>query len=134
MTIDNDPALKKMADEVNAVIRRERKRDRFSALGWLMLVLVMMLALFWWFWPEEDKVQWQTYTLDRADMTLTAMATGNLQPKSEVSVGVEISGLVSEVLVSENDEVRQGQTLAKLNTEELDVALQQATAGLALAR
>lgn len=49
-------------------------------------------------------------------------------------MGVEISGLVSEVLVSENDEVRQGQILARLNTEELDVALQQATAGLALAK
>ena len=134
MTTDNDPALKKMAEEVNAVIRGEKNRDRFSALGWLVLVLVMISALLWWLWPEDAKVQWQTYTLDRADMTLTAMATGNLQPKSEVSVGVEISGLVSEVLVSENDEVQQGQVLARLNTEELDVALQQATAGLALAR
>lgn len=80
MTTDNDPALKKMADEVNAVIRGEENRNRFSALGWLMLVLAMISALLWWFWPEDAKVQWQTYTLDRADMTLTAMATGNLQP------------------------------------------------------
>lgn len=134
MAADNDPVLKKMADEVHSVIRAEKHRDRFSSLGWMAIVVAVMVTLLWWFWPTEAKTQWQTYTLDRADMTLTAMATGNLQPKSEVSVGAEISGLVSEVLVSENDEIHQGQILAKFNTEELDVALQQATAGLALAR
>lgn len=133
MTIDNDPSLKKMAAEVRTVIRAEKHRNRFNTVGWLMLGGAIMLLLLWWLWPADTKVQWQTYTLDRADMVLTAMATGNLQPKSEVSVGAEISGLVSEVLVSENDEIRQGQVLAKFDTEELDVALQQATAGLALA-
>ncbi|MCB1679834.1 MAG: efflux RND transporter periplasmic adaptor subunit [Halioglobus sp.] len=36
--------------------------------------------------------------------------------------------------VAENDQVRRGQVLARFDAEELDVALQQATAGLALAR
>ncbi len=119
---------------VNAVIRAEKKRGRFNILGWIALAVVVALALAWWLWPTNTKVQWQTYTLDRADMELTATATGNLQPKSEVSVGAEVSGLVDEVLVSENDEVEKGQVLARFNTEELKVALQQATAGLALAR
>ena len=134
MTTDSDPSLKKMADEVHTVIRAERHRDRFKTLGWLALGVITLSALLWWFWPEEARTQWQTYTLDRADMVLTAMATGNLQPKSEVSVGAEISGLISEVLVSENDEIHQGQILAKFDTEELDVALQQAAAGLAIAK
>ena len=134
METDNDTSLKKMADEVNAVIRAEKKRGRFNIVGWLALVVVVGLALAWWLWPTSTKVQWQTYTLDRADMELTATATGNLQPKSEVSVGAEVSGLVDQVLVSENDEVQKGQVLARFNTEELKVALQQATAGLALAR
>jgi HlyD family secretion protein len=134
MTTDSDPSLKKMADEVHSVIRAEKYRHRFNTLGWLVPGVLIISALLWWFWPEESRTQWQTYTLDRADMVLTAMATGNLQPKSEVSVGAEISGLVSEVLVSENDEIHQGQILAKFDTEELDVALQQAAAGLALAK
>ena len=134
MTTDNDPALRKMADEVNTVIRAERNRGRFSIVGWLVLVTAVVAVLLWWFWPRDTSVQWQTHTLDRADMVLTAMATGNLQPKSEVSVGAEISGLVSEVLVSENDEIRLGQVLARFDTEELDVALLQARAGLELAQ
>lgn len=134
MRADNDPTMKKMADEVNTVIRAERNRSRFSILGWLVLVTVVAAVLLWWFWPKDTSVQWQTHTLDRADMVLTAMATGNLQPKSEVSVGAEISGLVSEVLVSENDEIRLGQVLARFDTEELEVALLQARAGFELAQ
>jgi HlyD family secretion protein len=67
-------------------------------------------------------------------MLLTATATGNLQPKSEVTVGAEISGLVREVLVKENDQVSKGDVLARFDTEELKVALEQAEARLALAQ
>jgi HlyD family secretion protein len=134
MATDDESSLKNMADEVNAVIRAEKKRSQFSVFGWITLVLVFVATLFWWFWPADDHVQWQTYRLDLADMVLTATATGNLQPKSEVSVGAEISGLVSEVLVSENDEIKRGQILARFDTEELEVALLQATAGLDLSR
>lgn len=134
MATDNDSSLESMADEVNSVIRAEKKRGRFSFLGWLALAIAVVAALLLWFWPADTRVQWQTHKLDRADMVLTAMATGNLQPKSEVSVGAEISGLVSEVLVSENDEIHRGQVLARFDTEELDVALLQATAGLELSR
>ncbi len=134
MATHRDPALKEMADEVNTVIRAEKKRGRFRKMGWLVLAVAVVGALSWWFWPTQPTVRWQTYTLDRADMQLAATATGNLQPKSEVSVGAEISGIIQQVLVAENDSVREGQILAQFNTDELNVALQQATAGLALAK
>ncbi|MCK9540050.1 efflux RND transporter periplasmic adaptor subunit [Dokdonella sp.] len=134
MTGHAEPSLQEMAHEVNTVIRAEEKRGRFRTVGWLVLVVAVVAALSWWFWPTHSTVQWQTHPVDRADMQLEATATGNLQPKSEVSVGAEISGVISEVLVAENDHVSTGQVLAKINTDELTVALQQATAGLALAR
>ncbi|AOY87315.1 hypothetical protein BKP64_03445 [Marinobacter salinus] len=134
MEDENDPALQKMAEEVNAVIRSERTRGRLSRGVWVAVGLTLLGALVWWLWPSEAEVRWQTQALDRADMVLTATATGNLQPKSEVSVGAEISGLIADVLVEENDEVLKGQVLALFDTEELEVGLQQAEAGLALAR
>ncbi len=134
MTTHSDPSLKEMADEVDTVIRAEKGRGRFSKMGWIALAIVALVALLLWLWPTKTKVEWETYTLDRADMELSATATGNLQPKSEVSVGAEISGVIREVLVAENDSVEIGQVLAKFDTEELNVALQQATAGLALAK
>lgn len=134
MATPPDSSLTEMADEVNTVIRAEKARGRFRQTGWLVLAALVVGALAWWFWPTQPAVQWQTHALDRADMLLSATATGNLQPKSEVSVGAEISGIIGQVSVAENDSVRKGQILAKFNTDELNVALQQATAGLALAR
>lgn len=134
MTTDTEPSLTKMAKEVHTVIQTEKHRDRYNTLLWLVIAVLFITMLAWWLWPTQTKIQWQTYTLDRADMVLTAMATGNLQPKSEVSVGAEISGLVREVLVSENDEIIQGQILARFDTVELNVALHQAVAGLELAK
>ena len=134
MAADSDPSLKEMADEVNTVIRSEKGRGRLSKIGWIALAVVGLAALLWWLWPTQPKVEWQTHTLDRADMELSATATGNLQPKSEVSVGAEISGVIREVLVAENDPVVEGQVLARFDTEELNVSLRQANAGLALAK
>lgn len=130
---DDDTSLKKMADQVRGVIRAEQGR-KWSAWGIAAALVVLVVAVVWWRWPEDEPVQWQTALVDRGDMLLTATATGNLQPKSEVTVGAEISGLVREVLVKENDQVSKGDVLARFDTEELKVALEQAEARLALAQ
>ena len=130
---DDDTSLKKMADQVRGVIRAEQGR-KWSAWGIAAALVVLVVAVVWWRWPEDEPVKWQTALVDRGDMLLTATATGNLQPKSEVTVGAEISGLVREVLVKENDQVSKGDVLARFDTEELKVALEQAEARLALAQ
>ena len=107
---DDDTSLKKMADQVRGVIRAEQGR-KWSAWGIAAALVLLVAAVVWWRWPEDEPVQWQTALVDRGDMLLTATATGNLQPKSEVTVGAEISGLVREVLVKENDQVSKGDVL-----------------------
>ena len=133
MATEKNTPLKDMAEEVHAVIRSEHSRSRFSKAIGFGVVLLVIATLSWWLWPSEQPVQWQLHTLDRGDMVLSATATGNLQAKSEITVGAEISGLIREVLVEENDQVRKGDLLARFNTDELQVSLQQAKARLALA-
>lgn len=134
MTSKNDDALKEMATEVRTMLRAEQGRKWTSTLAIVLLLMVLLAGVVWWLWPEDKTVHWQTHVVDRGDMVLTATATGNLQPKSEVTVGAEISGLVREVLVKENDQVTKGDVLARFDTEELRVSLEQAEARLALAR
>jgi HlyD family secretion protein len=134
MATDNNTPLNDMAEQVHAVIRSEHSRSRFSRVIGAGIVLLVIAALSWWLWPREQPIQWQLHTLDRGDMVLSATATGNLQAKSEITVGAEISGLIREVLVDENDQVNKGDVLARFNTDELQVSLQQANARLALAR
>lgn len=118
---------------VLAILHAARGKRRFIGWGTASLALLVLL-LCWWLWPEEDGIRWQTQTVDRGDMVLTATATGNLQPNSEITVGAEISGLIRDVLVEENDQVSKGQVLARFDTAELEVALAQAEARLSLAR
>lgn len=134
MATDNNPPLNDMAEQVHAVIRSEHSRNRFNKYLGIGIVLLLIAVISWWLWPEDEPVQWQLHVVDRGDMVLSATATGNLQAKSEITVGAEISGLIREVLVDENDQVSKGDVLARFNTDELQVSLQQAKARLALAR
>jgi HlyD family secretion protein len=129
-----DSTRQEMAAEVRRVIHSERNRGRIGRFASLVALLAVAVLAGWWFWPDDGEVQWQIHRLDRGDMVLTATATGSLEPKSEVSVGAEISGLITRVMVDDNDQVNEGQVLALFDTDELEVALEQAEAQLALSR
>lgn len=131
-THDSDPET--IASEVRSVIRSRRRRGRSGLIAWIAVALVLVALLVWALWPRETTVEWQTRSVDRGDMALSATATGNLEPRSEVTVGAEISGLIREVLVVENDPVAVGDVLARFDTEELEVNLAQTEARLALAQ
>lgn len=124
---DEARALDELADQVSRTLEQGRGRRRLAVMFWGLLLLLVAVAAWWW-WPEEETTRWQQVALERGNMRLTATATGNLAAKSEVTVGAEISGLITEVNVVENDAVAQGQVLARFDTEELEVALTQAEA------
>lgn len=134
MSQSSNSNLEEMADEVRAVIRSQRRRGRFGLIGWIAAGVVLLILLLWWLWPRETSIEWETRVVDRGDMVLMATATGNLEPRSEVTVGAEISGLIREVLVIENDPVAVGDVLARFDTEELEVNLAQTEAQLSLAQ
>lgn len=95
-------------------------------------VLLAMLA--WLFSGEDDNTV--TYKTDKAitdTLVVTVSATGNLQPTNQVEVGSETSGIIEEVLAEENDHVKQGQILARLDLSRLTDAVTEAKASLAVA-
>lgn len=133
MTTDDDATLKEMAQEVRETIHTEHTRSLLDFVIWGLAVVVVGGVMAWWLWPKDEKVSWQTHVVNRGDMVLTATATGNLEPKSEITVGAEISGLIIQVMVAENDTVEKGEILARFDAEELTVNLEQSEARLALA-
>jgi HlyD family secretion protein len=63
-----------------------------------------------------------------------AVVTGTLVPREEILVAPEVEGLrITEVLVEEGAEVKQGQVLARLSRDILETTLAQNTATLARA-
>jgi HlyD family secretion protein len=91
---------------------------------WLLpaLVLVAGALLYWHFGRKDDRENepvFKTENIARGDIDLIVTATGNLTPTNQVTIGSELSGTVSEVLVDINDTVKKDQPIAQLDTAKL---------------
>jgi HlyD family secretion protein len=80
-----------------------------------------------------DVAQYATAQVERGELRVTVSATGNLQPTNQIEVGSELSGIITEVLVDNNDRVSHGQVLARLDTSRLQDAVRESEAALASA-
>lgn len=67
----------------------------------------------------------------RGNLVVTIAASGTLQPTRSVDVGSELSGTLEAVLVDENDRVKRGQVVARLDTAKLEDAVVKSRAALA---
>jgi HlyD family secretion protein len=105
---------------------------------WLIVVLMAVLLAAWFFWSKNQANQaapvFVTTPLARGNLTLSVMANGTLQPTRSVSIGSELSGTVSRVLVDVNDKVKKGQVLVELDTAKLNDQIVRSRAALDAAR
>jgi HlyD family secretion protein len=102
-------------------------RKNLRRMIWLALVAGILLAGYY-LWQRQSAasatVSYETVDAKISNVIITVSATGALQPLTKVDVGTELSGIVREVTVAENDLVKAGQILARLDTSRL--ALQSA--------
>ena len=75
--------------------------------------------------------RYNTEAVTTGKLVVKVSATGNLQPTNKVEVSSELSGMVSVVLVDENDLVKKGQVLAQLDLSKLKDAVTKSRASLA---
>ena len=97
--------------------RNSRLRRR---LLWLAVALALVAGLGWYFLIYRQAsgataVTYETIPAQTTDLIITVAATGTIQPLTQVDIGSEMSGVVREVLVDENDIVKRGQVLAILD-------------------
>lgn len=100
-------------------------------------ILVALLAILSWVFFGMDKgltaQQFVMTRVEKGDIIETVTASGKIQPINTVSVGTQISGIVETVLADYNDEVKEGQLLAQLDTALLTETQNDAQARLDLA-
>ncbi len=77
--------------------------------------------------------RFRTEPVARGELIVKVTATGKLQPFNEVNVGSEVSGLVESVFVDDNDYVKKGQVLARLDVSKLQDAVVNSRAALTAA-
>lgn len=95
-------------------------------LVFLVLVIAGLVAGQQYLANNPQKIEYTTQVVERGDITEAVAVTGSAEPVEVHVVQSEIPGLVEEVLVDFNDEVRQGQVLARLSTDMQQIELLQA--------
>jgi HlyD family secretion protein len=74
--------------------------------------------------------QYRLVAVEQGDIEYAISATGTLDAVTTVEVGTQVSGIVSEIFVDFNDEVREGQIVAILDSTLLGIAVRDAEANL----
>jgi HlyD family secretion protein len=108
------------------------------ARRWLMLAAALVAAagVLWFMLRADDDAKAPRYATEAAavgTLVVKVSATGNLQPTNTVDVGSELSGIVDQVYVDDNDAVKKGQVLARLDLSKLSDAVAKSRASLAAA-
>ena len=82
----------------------------------------------------EKQADYETEEAKTGRISLIVTAAGNLAPTNQIIVGSELSGTAKEVMVDTNDQVKKGDTLAKLDTSKLDQQTERSRASLLAAK
>lgn len=103
-----------------------------------LIVVAAVVAGGLWFWFQRGasgaEDAWRTTPVERGDIRVVISATGTLSATSTVTVGSQISGLITEVLVDFNDTVAQGQVLARIDPATYQAQIEQGAAQVSSAR
>lgn len=79
-------------------------------------------------YSQRDIVTIQTGKVIQEDLASVVTASGEINPRTYISIGAEYQGQLTEILVKEGDHVQKGQLLAKTDSaqSEADVVAQKA--------
>jgi HlyD family secretion protein len=104
----------------------------------LGIAVVGILGAGAWYWTTRKadgaESAYRTATIERGDIRVAISATGTLSAISTVTVGSQISGQVTDVLVDYNSEVKKGEVLARIDPSTYEAQIAQGNAQIANAQ
>src|SRR6266699_5450066 len=80
--------------------------------------------------PKDPDLDFKTAQVTHGEITQVVTANGALNPVRTVTVGSQISGIITELKGDFNSKVREGDELAKIDPATYERALARAVAGL----
>lgn len=104
---------------------------------WIGIGAVVLVALVVWLLSggkKEQTVEFETAKVEKQDISTSITATGTIEPVTSVTVGTQVSGIVSKLYVDYNSVVKKGQVIAELDKTNLISELNRAKADLTSAQ
>lgn len=97
---------------------------------YLILLSAVILVIIFTFGIVKSKntVKYETKKIERCTIKQVVEASGTINPVNTVSVGSTVSGLIKEIYVDFNSEVKKGQILAQIDPANFQASVDQATA------
>jgi HlyD family secretion protein len=113
-------------------------RKSKSWLKWLVLLLLAGGGAGGWFYYSKQSkipaIDFKTTTVSRGDLTQAVTANGQISAVTNVTVGSQVSGLITAIYVDFNSRVTNGQVIAQVDPSTYQQNTNQAEADLASAR
>ena len=101
---------------------------------WYAIGAVVVILIAWSMLrggKKEEKVSFDTAKVEKTNIHTSITATGTIEPVTSVTVGTQVSGIVSKLYVDYNSVVKKGQVIAELDRTNLISELNTAKANLA---
>lgn len=132
MTTDEATADQDLDDFLG--VKPGKPWKKWAKWGGIAVAALLLLILLYNIFGGDDAPAFASQEVRKGELSVTVSATGNLTPINQVDVGSEQSGLITNVYVDVNDQVKRGQVLATLDPSRLQDAVKQAEANVAAAR
>ena len=132
-----------LTDDINARLNNNAPKKRGKKRLFIILLIIVICAAGAYFFllPQgppgggpDGGMSFKTKPAAVTDIHVTVSATGTLEPTNEVEVGSELSGTIQEVFADYNNQVTEGQVLARLDITDLQAQVRKSKASLASAR
>ena len=109
---------------------------KISKIWWAAGAIIIIAIIVWLFsgGKEEKQISFSFEKAAPANIQIGVTATGTIEPVTSVTVGTQVSGIVSRIYVDYNSVVKKGQVIAELDKTNLTSELNTAKANLASAQ
>lgn len=104
---------------------------------WIGIGIIAVLAIATWMFSggkKKQTVTFDTAKVEPANIKNSVTATGSVEPVTSVTVGTQVSGIISRLYVDYNTVVKKGQIIAELDKTNLISELNTAKANLSSAQ
>jgi HlyD family secretion protein len=101
------------------------KKKTLLIIGVVAVIAIAAILALKPFSKKEAAVSFNTVKVEKGNITNTVTATGTIEAIKTVNVGTQVSGILQHVYVDFNDNVKQGQLLARLDETALQAQFDQ---------
>ena len=96
----------------------------------ISLVIILLVSTPFILAKKGDKADYITAPVERRTITQIVEATGTIEPVNTVDIGSQVSGMINDIYVDYNSEVKKGQLLAQIDTSLFEAQLNQSKANI----